>query len=128
MKKRNKKPPFPNPFQDEHGEEKPFQVDSLGIPILEDVVEQSPLAEGFGSPPESREPPDHDALPAETREHLQSRLEDELNRIIGAVLPEVVANATRNLESQIRQELQQRLEEEIAALVEQSLDAKLNRP
>ena len=128
MTKKKKKAPFPNPFQDEHSEGKQFPVDSLGIPILEDVVQQSPPAEGFGPPPVGQEPIDYDALLVVTREHLRSQLEDDLNRIIEAVLPEAVANATRNLELEIRQELQQRLEEKIADLVEQSLEAKLGRP
>jgi len=127
MTKKKKKPPFPNPFQDEHSKGKQFPVDSQGIPILEDVVQQSPPAEGFGPLPVGQEQVDYDDLLTVTREHLRSQLEDDMNRIIGSVLPEAVANATRNLELEIRQELQQRLEEKIADLVEQSLRTTLKR-
>ena len=110
-----------------------FSVDSLGIPIIDDVVEKPPQVQPAMAPGEAlpaaggQEPPDYETLLAAMREYLKSQLEDDLSRIVEQAVPTAIANATRNLQADMERELRQLMEQKLALLTEQLLDRQLGR-
>jgi hypothetical protein len=110
-----------------------FCVDSLGIPILEDVVDQAPEMEFADTRADhtagaaGQEPPDYETLLAAMREYVKSQLEDDLNHITRQVVPQAIAIATRDLASDMERELKRLLDEKVSALVQRSLDRQLGK-
>lgn len=124
----------PAPATGEKTENTDFSVDSLGIPILEDVVEEPPQvlqpasARGKEIPDAgAQEPPDYETLLTAMREYLKSQLEDDFGRISRQVVPAAIASATRNLQADMERELQRLLDDKLALLIEQSLDRQLGK-
>lgn len=121
---------FSNPSQTpDSGPQDALPVDALGIPILSEVVALGPgealAADSEPGPETNPEPQDYEILLAVVREHLKSQLEDDLGRITRQVVTTVIANATRNLESEIERELNRLLDEKLSALIDESLDQHL---
>jgi len=123
----------PPPQAGESAKETAFSVDSLGIPILEDVVEQpTEMQPASAHPPRAaadaaQQLPDYETLLAAMREYLKSQLEDDLSRITQQVVPAAIANVTHKLAADIEREIQRLLEEKLSTLIERSLDHQLGK-
>ena len=123
----------PAPENGKKSDKDGFSVDSLGIPILDDVVEKPPEVQPAMAPGEAfptaggQEPPDYETLLAAMREYLKSQLEDDLSRIVDQVVPTAIANATRDLQANMERELRQLMEQKLALLTEQLLDRQLGK-